>query len=503
MANKSQLLPDSQFPEQAIAQSVQVQPPVSSSNSAGIFTFMLASAADAITPWGENQPRRDRQLQEFWPTESYLAGTVANVAFRNAGFDWEIRGGSEKVNQAVTDMLMRAIAGDQVGWSNFCKPHSQDLYCTDNGTFIELIRDPGTDANSRFKNELAPVIGIAHLDSGKCTRTGNIETPVIYEDRLGVYHKLKWYQVISLADMPSAIERMNGVGVCAVSRALRLAQIMRSIAIFKDEEVSGRNVKKVHIVGGVGRQQLDDAILRTVEKANNQGQQRFIEHAVLASLDPEKAVSHVEVELASLPEGFSYDQEMQWFIAGLALDFGTDYQELAPLPGGQIGSSAQSTVLDRKSSGKGPRNWMDLISQGFKNFGVLPRGCTMIFNDKNQQEEMERQVVRTKASEEAAIIVNAKIFPAETVAKSLVRRGIFEQKDLDETPPDWWKLAQDAELAKLRGQLVGGGADPTLESSGQPVGNRGGNTIAQDVKRQNTGKPNQTIGGRLKKILGG
>jgi hypothetical protein len=179
---------------------------------------------------------------------------------------------------------------------------------------------------------------------------------------------------------------------------------------------------------------------------------------------------------------------MQWYIAGLALDFGVDYQEFAPLPGGQIESSAQSATLDRKSSGKGPRNWMDSISEGFMNYGVTPRKTNMIFNDKNEQEEMERQAVRTKASEEAAMIVNAKIFPPETVAKSLVRRGIYEQADLDETPPEWWKAALEA---------------AQNEAKGQPVGARGGNTIAEDAKRQDTGKPKETVGGRLKKIFGG
>jgi len=410
MPNRSQIAPDDKFPLDAIAESIQKQPPVNVSPfQGGILTFQMASAADQIVAWGKNTNKRDQQLREFWPTESFLAGAVVTVSFRNAGVDWEIRGASERVNHAVTDMLKSAIAGDKVGWTEFAKKFSQDLYTCDNGAFIELIRDPGMDANSRFKGELAPVLGIAHLDSGACTRTGNIETPVLYEDRDGQFHKMQWFEVISFSEFPSAIERMNGVGYCAVTRALRLAQIMRSISLFKDEEVSGRNVKKINIVGGVGRTQIEDAIKVTTEKANNQGNARFIEHSILASLDPEKPVSLVTVDLASLPEGFNYDQEMQWYVAGLALDFGVDYQEFAPLPGGAIGSSSQSTVLDRKSSGKGPRNWMDSISESFKNYGVLPRNCDMIFNDKNEMEEMERQAVRTKASEEAAIIVNAKI----------------------------------------------------------------------------------------------
>lgn len=486
-ANTPRLAPENQFPIPAITESVQVQPTPSGVGGGGFFTINLASAADMITPWGKNTKRRDEQLREFLPTEPYLAGAHANVCFRNSVFDWEIQGKSEKIIQAVTDMLMTAIAGDMIGWVPFAQKFSNDLYGQDNGAFIEPIRDPSLDAASKFKGSMAPVIGIAHLDSGACIRTGNIETPVLYTDLNGGQHKLQWYEVIPFSDFPSPIQKMNGVGICAESRILRIAQIMRSIAIFKDENVSGRNVKNIEIIGGVSTTQINDAVKRTIEQADNRGQMRFIEHVILASLDPEKPVSHVQVPLASLPEGFDFDAEMQWFIAGLALGYATDYQEFAPLNGGNIGSGSQSNMLNRKTSGKGPRAWMDMLSNAFKYYGVLPDGYKMVFNDKNQQDEMEKQEVRTAAAEEAAIIVNSKIFPPEVMAKSLVARGIYSQADIDNTPEKWWELAM---------------AGASNESNGQPVGARGGNTVAEDAARTDSGKPKPKAGDRLRKLFG-
>lgn len=488
--NLPKLSPISQFPKPALDESVQVQPPATVGNqwSGGLFTIQIASAADQIMQWGKNVKKRDQQLRDFWPTESYLAGAVVSVSFRNATADWEIKHSSDAVVKSVTDMLHSAIAGDVFGWNPFINRFSQDLYTSDNGAFIELIRDPGMDANSKFKGAMAPVIGIANLDSGQVVRTGNMEYPVLYTDRNSEIHKLAWYEVIPFSEYPSAIEKMNGVGICAVSRSLRLAQIIRSIMLFKDEEVSGTNVKKINIVGGVGRTQIDDAVKRTLEQASNKGNARFVEHAVLASLDPEKPVSVATVDLAGLPEGFNFDQEMQWYIAGLALDLGVDYQELAPLPGGNIGSGAQSEMLARKSSGKGPRNWMDSITNAFTYYGVIPRGAEMIFNDKNEQEEIEKQGVRTKALEEAAIAVNSKILTPEAAIKSLVRRGIYIQEDIDNIPAEWWASALEA--AKN-------------EANKQPVGSRGGNTIAEDAGRQDTGKSDQTVGARLRKLFSG
>ncbi len=483
MANTPTLSPVNQFPTQALAESVQIKPDVIESPwQGGFFTIGLASVADQIQPWGKNVRLRDRQLREFWHTESYLAGAVTNVGFRNSAFDWEIRHPSEKVAQAVTDMLRTAIGGDKIGWTNFVLRFSEDLYCQDNGAFIELIRDPGMDANSKFKGAMAPVIGISHLDSGQCTRTGNAEFPVLYEDREAKLHKLAWYEVIPFSDYPSSIEKMNGVGYCAVTRTLRLAQIMRSIEIFKDEKIGGRHFKSIHIVSGVSRSELDDAKTRGREEADNRGQIRYIDPVILASLDPEKPVSSTTIDLASLPDGFDFNSEMQWYISGLALGFGVDYQEFAPLPGGNIGSGSQSNMLHRKSSGKGPRNWMNSVSESFKNYGVIPRGAEMIFNDKNEQEEIERQEVRTKAMEEAAIAARSKIFPRKFIADDLVRRGIFP--DIGSIPAEFWDDAVTLTIGK------------------NPVGQIGGNTIEQDAQRQDAGKTSDTVGDRLRKLFG-
>lgn len=483
MPNVAQTVPTNQFPQQALAQTVQEFPKAMEGLGGGgfVFTWNIASAADSVVPWGRNVGLRDRQLRDFWPTESFLAGTVAEVSLRNASYDWEIRSSSDRITQLVTDMLGASIAGSEFGWIPYVQRISQDLYTTDNGCFTELIRDPGQDANSRFKNELSPVLGIAHLDSNQCARTGDPEYPVIYTDRNGEKHKMAWWQVIAMADFPSAIEKMNGVGVCAVSRALRLAQIMRSIAIFMDEKISGRQYKQIHFVSGVSRQDIKDEMARGQEEANNQGNIRFILPAILASLDPEKPVSTASIDLANLPEGFDYDQQMRWYISGLSLDFNVDYQQLAPLASGNIGSSAQSTILDRKSSGKSP---VRKLFEAFKNYGVLPRGVDVVLQDQNEGEELERQELRTKAEEEMAIAVNSKQLTPEAAARVMIRRGIWKEEDIKDIPPEFWKQAMEQ------------------PGKNQPVGNRGGNTIAEDAGRQNTGKQNLTIGDQLRKMIG-
>ena len=484
MPNIPQLTPQGQFPKEALDASKQVFPKVNafSAPGNGWETWMISSAADSITPWGRNVLKRDQQLRDFWPSETFLAGAFSSVCFNRASMDWEIRHSSDRVVQAVTDMLNSAIAGQHIGWTMFELSGAQDLYGTDNGRFIELIRDPGIDVNSKFQAEKAPVIGIAHLDSNQCQRTGDPEYPVIYTDRNGKMHKMKWYEVIPYSEFPSPIEKMNGVGVCAVSRAIRLAQIMRSIMIYKDEKISGRQFKQLHLVSGVSNQSISDAMERGQEDADNQGAIRWVLPAIVASLDPEKPVSVASIDLASLPDGYNYDQEMQWYISGLALSFAVDYQEFAPLPGGNIGSSSQSQVLHRKATAKGPATYMKRLIESFKAYGVLPRGAEFVYGDIDEQEELEKQAVRTAAMEETSMSVRNGVLTTDAARKDLVRRNIYDKATVEGIAADY-------------------GND--IVAPKQNIGFTGGNTIREDTNRQNTGKPDQTVGDRLRKFLGG
>jgi hypothetical protein len=469
MPRPNALTPAGQFPSDALDNSVQTPPDVINVPTRMLFTWNIASVADSVTPWGRNIGLRDRQLRDFWPTEPFLAGALASVSFKNAGYDWKVEGKSDRIEQILTDIFNSAIAGDSFGWTNFILKLSQDLYSQDNGAFVELIRDPTVDAGSKFKEEKAPVLGIAHLDSNQCIRTGNPEYPVIYTDRQGKNHQLTWYQVIPFSDYPSSIEKMNGVGVCAVSRTLRLSQIMRSIAIFKDEKISGRHYKSIHLVSGPSRSDIADIMNRGKEEADNSGQLRYIDPAILASLDPEKPVSVATIDLANLPDGFNFDEEMKWYITGLALDFGVDYQEFAPLMHGSMGSGNQANVMQRKSASKGPAMFMK-IAEAFSNYGVMPQDYEMVFETQDEQREQDRQNLLKAFEEEMTLAIRSGLLDHDTARKIAVERGFYSQKDIDMVPKGY-------------------GLEVLL-SGKQPFGNSGGNTFSEDASRTNVGIPN-------------
>ncbi len=380
----------------------------------------LASVADSFTPWGLAPKQRDRELRAFWPTEPVLASALYSIAIRNAAFSWTIEG-PERTVAAVQDMLQTADFGK--GWRHFITKIGTDLFTQDNGAFMEVIRAADSPT--------APVVGIAHLDAMRCTRTADPDFPVNYVDRKGVIHRMAWYQIQALSEFPSPVETMFGTQLCAVSRVLRAAQVLRDIGIFQREKIAGDNPNAIYIVGGVSSKMMSDAMEQHKTKQAERGMTRYIIPLVIASMDPTATVSVESIDLKSLPDGFDIEEAMRWYINQLALGFGADYQDFAPLPGRNLGSSTQSMVLHEKSRGRGPATFMSMMSQVFNFQGILPANVLFRYDEQDVAADMEQADLEKTTAETLDLYVqNATLTPAAArqvmLDKGMLSPEIFE-----------------------------------------------------------------------------
>ncbi|MGQ9677112.1 MAG: hypothetical protein ACUVX1_15735 [Chloroflexota bacterium] len=409
--------------------------------------FNIAAAADAIIPWGYSPAQRDMQLRRFWPTEPWLAGAVYSLSARDAALSWTLDG-PPRTRDAVHEILHGANFG--AGWLDFITKLRVDLFTTDNGAFIELIRAEDSPTS--------PVIGIANLDSGRCVRTGNRETPVLYTDIWGGVHKLKWYHVICLTEFPSPVESMNGMQLCAVSRVLRMAQILRDIAIYKHEKVSGRFAGAVHLVSGVKSDDVTDAINQAQLNADQRGLTRYMAPIVLGAKDPTVTVDAKAIELASLPNGYDEETTLKWYIANLALGFGAEFQDFAPLPGGNLGTSAQSEILHLKARGKGPKLFMQMLQHAFNFHGVMPRSVTFKFDERDPEFDKFRAERQKAVFEAHSMAIQAKILSPQVSRAMLEDDGLLKHEYVEEL--EKWdkaeeKRGQERRAAEAEGQAQG------------------------------------------------
>lgn len=384
-----------EYDEAAAEASVTLEPQLSVPQPAESVVFYMAQMAELVTPWGLRPKTRDRELRAFIPTEYFLLSALGSVCARNASFNWKLEGRtSPKTVEAMQDLLLNAQFGR--GWEDFIVKLSMDLYTQDCGAFIEIIRDG--------KTEKDPVIGIAVLDAARCWLTGDPEKPVIYQQSSGKWKELNWWQVYNMQEMPSP-QVMGARGVhytiqyCAVSRLLKAAQILKNITTYKEEKTGGRFQKAIHLVTGVNADQLKAALAERMEIADAKGLTRYVQPTIVTAIDPNSPVGHDTIELASLPDGFDEDSSLRNYITILAMAFLVDYQDFAPLPGGNLGTSMQSQVLHMKSRGKGPALFHKLIGH-MLNMSILPK--TVEFSWDEQDIEYEAQaanVAKTRAEE--------------------------------------------------------------------------------------------------------
>lgn len=391
--------------------------------------LQIAQAAQSITPWGTYPEQRDKELRSFWHAESWLASVVYSVSIRNASFAWEVVGSDPEKPQprntvrAVKNILKNSNRGK--GWKNLIIKTCVDMYTQDNGAFWEIIRNKNSPS--------APVINIAHLDSARCYRTGDPQYPVIYQDRYGRERALRWWEVKTIEEFPSPIEEAFDLQYSAVTRALLAAEIVQSISTYKMEKVSGNFTKAVDVVSGVTKNQIDDAVALAQEQNLNQVLYRYSLPVVVAGVDPTSTLSHVHIDLASLPDNFDEDTSFKWYVAQLAAAFGVDYQEIAPLMTGNLGSSQQSDILHLKTRGKGPALIMGLL-EDIINGGLIPGNVQFKFLEQDLRTETERAEAKFTRVKARAMQIKSGELDAEAARELAIIDG-----DL----PRW--LAEDVE----------------------------------------------------------
>jgi len=249
-------------------------------------------------------------------------------------------------------------------------------------------------------------IGIAHLDSARVQRTGDPEVPAIYTDIDGKMHAMRWWQILMFADMPSPIEEMNGVGTSAMSRVYRNAHTLQSLGVYKDEKLSGRFTRAVHLTNA-DPGLIQDQIKFAQDSATNVGLQRYSQPVIASTFDPSATPTIATIDLASMPDNFEESTTMEWYIAVLALSLGVDYGFLAPLPGKGLGTASQSETMARQSRGKSSRLFMDMTANAINFRGILPESVRFKYIERDPQQELAEESVKKARAETRQIMIKS------------------------------------------------------------------------------------------------
>lgn len=363
---------------------------------------------------------RDQVLLNTITAESLWASAVSIACTKVASSSWEIEGEIARRVKRSHELLQNIDL--QRGWTHFISKHMQDYLCTDNGAFIEIVR-----ASSALGSQ---ILGVVHLDSTRCTRTGDPEIPVIYRDLQGSSHELKRHEVIDVTDMPDARESFFGVGHCAASRAYLHIIKMASIETYVYEKVTGRKIKEVHFVSGINDKQIQNFVNAAEGQADAKGLVAYM-GAVMVPVPGDRAPETARIPLAEFPDGFNRKEEFDIAILAYADAIGLDPQDLQPLTGRPLGTAMQAEVLSEKAAGKGLAAWKSAFTHAM-NLWVLPDMTTMIFVEKDwRDKQSEAKFNQTTEQYVSESVVNGILTPSQGL-QALVDADVYPKEFLPE-----------------------------------------------------------------------
>lgn len=344
---------------------------------------------------------RDFVLRQTLFAESNWSSAVGITLSKMASQSWSIKSNIALKAKRAREMFLSAGGP---GWTNYVKRNGRQYLMTDNGAFTEIVHQSSA-AGSK-------ILGFVHLDSHRCMRTNDPDNPVIYRDRSGKEHLMKYWQVFGIADMSDPGDTWNGVGYCAASRAYNVIRRLATMEQFMFEKVSGARPLSLHFITGVTDKQIENA---TAEQEGQRKARGGVAYggAILIPFMQKEGIGHVEVALASLPPNFDRKQELDSALLAYADALGIDIQDLMPLSGGPLGTSMQSQVLHDKAAGKGLSVWRQEIMHQFNDY-LLDDRTTFYFNERDYRDELQQaNVAALQVTNVAGMIASTAITPAE------------------------------------------------------------------------------------------
>lgn len=377
--------------------------------------------------------RRDYVLSGSIEKESMWAAAVAKTATKFAAHGYTISDTQDSTRRvsASQELLKRADGGQ--GWTIFAQKLIQDLLLTDNGVFIRIRRqnertekirvkaqtiaggEPGSfdEASVTIAPSGAKVVGLYHLDSLRCTRTGNLAYPVRYMAVDGSWQILRWDQVLMYADQPSPRAELFGVGKCAASRAYKTVAKLAAMEQLVYENLTGGGANKLAFIQGITDPTLQ-GIITSGQNANQARGLLYYLGTIIGAIPGDSPIDIKELRLKELLTSFVPKDERDNAYTIYANALGVPVQDIQPLSGQGLGTGTQTTVLQDAAQGNGAlptfiKWWEQTVSDR-----VLPATTELQFTDDNdmRDQKLRAEVAKLRAETRAVQIQSGEISPA-------------------------------------------------------------------------------------------
>jgi hypothetical protein len=356
----------------------------------------LPSEPPAYIP---NSKERDAVLAVTPHVEGLWADAIRIATSRNTSKGYDFNGPSYEIERMQE---MFDTCDGLNGFFQFLARHLRDYFTTDNGAWTEIERvsdSPG-----------AEIVSFHHLDSLRCWRTGDPETPIYYQDILGKYHALRWYQCFNVVDMANPRAGYYNSGFCAASRAYRHIRKLAALDVYFDEKITGQGHTAIEFIQGVTYKQLETAA-KTAESENKDKGVMYYMGKLIVPILSDQTVQRVSIPLKDVPDGFSREEEFRIAALNYAKAVGLPPHDLDPalVARGAMGVGAQTQIIEENIAGYGEGDWEKQFVKAFNRL-IAPDRVTFAFSvDDVRDQQARANVAATRAGERAQRIASGEI----------------------------------------------------------------------------------------------
>jgi hypothetical protein len=382
---------------------------------AGVFQILAASAPSVPGLPAYWSFSRDFVLGSSVHMESMWGSAIGKAITKQASLGWTVADTNDSDLRTKRAQGLLHLAEGGQGWVTFLSKHLRNYLTSDNGAFIEVVRATQS-AGSK-------ILGLMHLDSLRCTRTSDLEIPLLYRDRAGREHMLRSHQVLMFADMPDPSDTFNGIGLCAASRAWTAITRLTAIETYLNSKVTGERITAIYIVSGITGDQLKSAMVtadvtKQITQAAKQVENKALAVTykgamVVPVMSLETAPGLVTIPLAEIPDGFDAKQERDNAYVIYANAIGIPVQDIQPLSGQGLGTGTQTIILDEAAEGQGLAAWRKQFEHALNEF-VLPETTTFTFSTNDiRDQKAKADVQSTRANTRKLQIESGEITAAE------------------------------------------------------------------------------------------
>lgn len=438
-----------------VDKTTSIQPRASSTRDITSWLWSVWQEYEEIPTWGS--AGRTAKLREAAQNEPILSGALSSMVSKAVSLDWQITGGR---NRTLRYQDVLAEAEDGQGWSYFLDRWLQDYLVADIGGVIELGR----------QGKRGPVVGLYNIDATCLDLTGNTRAPLRYYPKLASGSlapnsvPLAPEAFARIVDLPSPDEAKNGLGFCAVSRALKAAKVLMALYNYDEERLSDMPLPGIVSITGMTMDEVEAAFAMYNARRESKQQTTFKGLLWLAAQSsPINPINVNFVPFSGLPEGFNRVEAVNLYVYTLALDFGVDVREF--WPASQTGATkAEAEIQAQKARGKGFGRMLASVERAV-NWHVLPEGLEFRFDQHDSEDDLLRETIRDKAIVNVRRLWEPTMGGPGIISTEEARRLLVEA----EAAPDWLDYTTDETTVRGDANVPEEAQAPELETPAEEV----------------------------------